>query len=113
MIGDPNLDPHRSRSDVTNAWFNTAAFTNKFAGPDGNSPRNYLSAPGSRNVDMAVFRDFRFLERFTLQARGEMTNAFNLVSLNAPNASYSSSGFGKINTAQGMRVAQLGLRLTF
>ncbi len=113
VIGDPNLDPHRSRSDVTNAWFNTAAFTNKFAGPDGNSPRNYLSAPGSRNVDMAVFRDFRFLERFTLQARGEMTNAFNLVSLNAPNASYSSSGFGKINTAQGMRVAQLGLRLTF
>ena len=26
VIGNPSLDPHRSRADVTNAWFNTAAF---------------------------------------------------------------------------------------
>ena len=113
LIGDPNLDPHRSRFDAANAWFNTAAFTNKFTGPDGNTPHNFLSAPGSRNVDMSIFRDFRFFERFTVQARGEMTNAFNFVNLSGPTTSESSANFGKITTAGSMRVAQLGLRLTF
>ncbi len=113
LIGNPFLDPHRSRADVANAWFNTAAFTNKFTGPDGNFGHNYLSAPGGRNVDMAIFRDFRFFERFTIQARGEMTNAFNFVNLSAPTATESSANFGKITTAGAMRVAQLGLRLTF
>jgi hypothetical protein len=113
LIGNPYLDPHRSRSDAANEWFNIAAFTNKFTGPDGNTPHNFLSGPGSRNVDMAIFRDFRFFERYTIQARGEMTNAFNLVNLSGPTTTESSANFGKITTAGSMRVAQLGLRLTF
>jgi len=113
LIGVATLDPHRSRSDAANEWFNTAAFTAKFTGPDGNTPHNYISGPGSRNVDMSIFRDFRFFERMTLQARGEMTNAFNFVNLGTPTLTESSANFGKITTAGAMRVAQLGLRLTF
>ena len=36
LVGIPFLDPHRSRSDVTNAWFNTAAFAQNAAGQVGN-----------------------------------------------------------------------------
>ena len=37
LVGNPFLDPNRSRSDVTAAWFNTAAFAVPPAGTDGNT----------------------------------------------------------------------------
>jgi hypothetical protein len=113
LVGDPFLDPNRSRSDVTNAWFNTAAFAKPATGTDGNTARNLLTAPGVKNVDMGLFRNFRFTERMTLQARGEFTNAFNLVNLSGPTTTLSSAQFGKIVSAAAMRGVQLGLRLTF
>ena len=113
VVGNPYLDPHRSRSDVSNAWFSTAAFAAPAAGTDGNLGRNVLDAPGVRNVDLGIFRNFKVRERMTLQARGELTNAFNLVNLSAPNGTLSSASFGTIRTAGATRQVQLGLRLTF
>jgi hypothetical protein len=72
-----------------------------------------LSAPGSKNVDMGLFRNFKFKERFNLQARGEFTNAFNFVNLGTPTLTLSSAAFGTIRSAGTMRQVQLGLRLTF
>jgi hypothetical protein len=66
-----------------------------------------------RDVDLGLFRNFKFAERFTLQARGEFTNAFNFVNLSAPTATLSSAAFGTIRSAGAMRNVQLGLRLTF
>ncbi|HLK69653.1 MAG TPA: carboxypeptidase regulatory-like domain-containing protein [Bryobacteraceae bacterium] len=113
VVGDPYLDPHRSRSDVSNAWFNTAAFAAPATGTDGNLGRNVMDAPGVRNVDLGLFRNFRFHEHYNLQARGELTNAFNLVNLSAPTGTLSSAAFGTIRTAGATRQVQLGLRLTF
>ena len=113
VVADYHLDPHRSRSDVSNAWFNTAAFGAPAAGTDGNLGRNVLDAPGSRNVDLGIFRNFKFHERVTLQARGEMTNAFHLGNLNAPNGTLSAAAIATIRTAATTRQVQLGLRLTF
>jgi hypothetical protein len=113
VISNPVLDAGRPRSASTQEWFNTAAFVGSANGVDGNAPRDYLSAPGMRDVDMAIYRDLKFRERYVLTVRGEMTNAFNFVNLSGPNATMSSSAFGKITTAGGMRVAQLGLRFVF
>ncbi len=44
-----------------------------------------------------------------MQARGEFTNAFNLVNLSNPTASFNSSLFGQIRTANAMRQVQVGL----
>jgi hypothetical protein len=41
------------------------------------------------------------------------TNAFNLVSLNAPTATLSSSNDGKITGASSPRLIQLGARISF
>lgn len=76
-------------------------------------PRNFLSAPGYHNVDMAVFRNFRFEQRYNLQARMEATNISNLISLNGPNSTLTSKLFGPITSAAGARELQLGLPLTF
>ena len=127
----PFLDPHRSRSDSRNEWFNTAAFVANGpgvaggigpGGADGNAPRDYLRAPGYRDIDLGLLRDFRFERGITFQVRGEATNVFNLVSMNAPTASGpppsvglapSSGNFGKITGAASPRLIQIGARLTF
>ncbi|HTZ56768.1 MAG TPA: hypothetical protein VMB49_01660, partial [Acidobacteriaceae bacterium] len=113
------LDPHRSRSVAAAEWFNIAAFAPNGPGlgigpygADGNAPRDYLRAPGYRDVDLGIFRDISF-EHVTLQIRGEATNAFNLVSLNAPTANLASNLNGHITSAASPRLIQVGARLTF
>jgi hypothetical protein len=49
----------------------------------------------------------------SLQARGEFTNAFNMVNLSNPTATMNSSLFGQIRGGNPMRQVQVGLRLTF
>jgi hypothetical protein len=113
LVGNAQLDPNRSRSAVTNEWFNTAAFTSPLAGMDGTAGRDILDGPGTHTVDLGIFRDFKIRERMTLQFRGEATNAFNMVNLQNPNSSLSSNLFGTIRTAGDMRQIQMGLRLVF
>jgi hypothetical protein len=113
------LSTQRSRSVAAAEWFNTAAFANNGPGlgigpygADGNAPRDYLRGPGYRDVDLGIFRNIS-IERLTLQIRGEATNAFNLVSLNAPTANLASTLNGKITSAASPRLIQVGARLTF
>jgi hypothetical protein len=113
LVGNPFLDPNRSRDQTTAAWFNTAAFAKPLNGVDGNVARNLMDRPGSKNVDAGLFRNFKFGERMTLQARGEFTNVFNLVNLGAPTGTLSSTQFGQIRSAGSMRQVQVGLRMTF
>jgi hypothetical protein len=118
----PYLAANRSRSVSRYAWFNTAAFTANGpgvaggigpGGADGNTPRDYLRAPGYRNVDLGILRDFHFERGMTFQLRGEATNVFNLVSLSGPNATLSSTQFGWITSAATQRLLQVGARFTF
>jgi len=113
LVGDPVLDPNRARSLVLAQWFNPAAFAQNPVGTDGTSARNLLDGPGFRNVDLGLFRGFALGEKFKLQFRAEFTNFFNLVSLNAPNSTLSSSAVGQITGAQPMRQLQLGLRFSY
>lgn len=116
------LDPHRSRPVATQQWFNTAAFISNGpgvaggigpGGADGNTPRDYLRAPGYRDIDLGISRDFTFERGISLQFRADATNAFNMVSLNAPTATLSSSNDGKITGAATPRLIQIGARISF
>jgi len=118
LIGNPTLS-----NPTTAQWFNTAAFAknNPAAGSpiDGNSPRNGFRGPGYTNVDLAIFRNFSFTERFKLEVRGEASNAFNIANycISAcsliQTATVGTATFGKILSAQPMRQVQLGVRLTY
>jgi len=113
LVGNPYLDPNRSRTDAIAAWFNINAFAKPANGQDGNLARNLLSAPGMKDVDMGLFRNIKIAERIALQMRGEFTNIFNFVNLGTPTATLSSGQFGQIHSAGTTRQVQLGLRLTF
>jgi len=108
----------------TQLWFNTAAYCKNGAagcpagagasGLDGTVRVNGLDAPGYKDVDASIFRDFTIFERVRFQFRGEATNVFNLVNLSAPGGTMSSgSSFGYITGAGAMRVIQLGGRILF
>jgi outer membrane receptor protein involved in Fe transport len=118
------LGTHRSRTEERAKWFDTTAYcevgttgcstgagTSKL---DGLVRVNSLDAPGYKNVNASLFRDFDIYERVKFQFRGEATNVFNFVNLNAPGGSLTSpSSFGVISGASAMRVLQVGARLTF
>ncbi len=124
LVGDPHSGtcPNGANVGTPTCWFNIAAFTRNpvVTGTpvDGNSARNLLDQPGFKTVDMAIFRDFRFFERYALEFRIEGTNTFNIVNLSPPGAtapaSLASPGtFGTISSAGSMRQLQLGMRFTF
>jgi hypothetical protein len=62
---------------------------------------------------MSLQREFRIREGMAFQFKVDSTNVFNLVSLNAPNATLSSPNAGKITGAAPNRIIQLGGRFTF
>jgi hypothetical protein len=112
-------------------WYDPSAFqrtTCNIAGRSdlchyGNSGKNILNAPGQRNIDLSMFKNFRITERFALQFRAEAFNAFNTPYFNAPNNlsfvstnSISPDGprMGEIQSLRtDMRVIQFGLKLFF
>src|SRR5581483_8004764 len=84
LVGDPRLDSGRPRNELVYMFFNTAAFVQPANGTTGTAGRNIIDGPGLKNVDLGIFRDFKPREKMTLQFRGEMSNAFNLVNLSNP-----------------------------
>jgi hypothetical protein len=110
---DPTLDPDRPREEVIREWFNTAAFAEPANLTDGNSPRNFIDGPGSKLIDIGIYRDFLLGGRRKLQIRLEATNAFNFVNLDNPTTNVRSGSFGEIDEAGPMRRMQLGARFSF
>jgi hypothetical protein len=73
-------------------WFNTSAFvsiplTGTLAnGQWGNSGRNILQGPGTKDIDFSVFKNFHVAESKNLQLRAEFFNLFNTPQFNNPSA---------------------------
>ncbi|HXM11370.1 MAG TPA: TonB-dependent receptor [Terriglobales bacterium] len=73
-------------------WFNTTAFVSiPLTGPLangrwGDSGRNILEGPATKNVDFSVFKNFQVAESKALQIRAEFFNLFNTPQFNNPNA---------------------------
>jgi hypothetical protein len=93
--GHGSLSPGKR---TVNQWFNTAAFANPGAQQWGNSGRNILQGPGTKNVDFSVFKNFALQEGRALQLRSEFFNLFNTPQFNNPNSTVG-PGFGTISSA--------------
>ena len=64
------------------------------AGTFGTMGRNLFYDPGFRNVDMSLFKDFRWKERMTAEFRLEVFNVFNHVNLANPYGGVVNSAIG-------------------
>ena len=97
-----------------NRWFNTSIFALQPLGTFGNVGRNTIIGPGVVQWDASLLKTFNFTERVGLQFRFEAFNAGNHLNLGNPEASVTSSSFGKITTARtNMRELQFGAKIFF
>ncbi len=91
VIGNPKL-----ANPTTAEWFNRSAFTEPALYTFGNEGRNSLRGDWIRNVDLSLFRNFRFTESKSLEFRAEFFNAFNNVVWANPDSTLGDPNFGKI-----------------
>ena len=105
-------------------WINPAAFVAPAAGTLGNLGRSNIPGPAFWQIDMALSREFRIRESYTLEFRAE---AFNLPnsrragvappSLQAGNSgvnlSFGTAPFGTITSSLDPRIMQMALKFTF
>ena len=102
--GDPNNGPK-----TTDKWFNTAVFT-KATGSQGTAGRNSVRGPGTRTVDLSLFKTFSLAKAGALELRFEGFNIFNTNQYTQPNNVVTDPNFGKItgtrlNTERQVQVA--------
>ncbi|GGH17267.1 carboxypeptidase regulatory-like domain-containing protein [Silvibacterium dinghuense] len=113
------------KSNWINSYYNVNAFVENQPGTFGDSDKNLMQAPPLTYTDAGLFKNFPFLERYNLQFRWEMFNAFNQPSFAAPNStnqlSYDST-IGNVGGSEGKitatgsepaRIGQMALKLTF
>jgi hypothetical protein len=102
-----------SQSDQIASWFQTQCFGVPQPNTFGNAGRNILMGPGTFNVNFGAHKLIPLTERFKLQFRAELFNAFNHALLNNPDTTVSDSNFGRITSARAPRVVQLALKINF
>lgn len=110
---DPGLD-----SPSADMWLNRAAFANIPAFTFGDAPRNLpdTRTQALRNLDLSLFRDLRFGDRWRAQLRVEVFNLTNTTTLGNPVGNINAANFGQVTTLRtgtAPRRIQLGAKLYF
>ncbi|WP_051669525.1 carboxypeptidase-like regulatory domain-containing protein [Bryobacter aggregatus] len=104
-----------STSERIDGWLNPAAFSQAAVLSFGNTGRFLnVRGPGTKNLDLSIFKTFSIHERIRAQFRAEALNATNTPIFGNPNTTFTNSQFGVI-TAQvnNPRLLQLGVRVSF
>jgi hypothetical protein len=78
-------------------WINPEAFAIPAKFNHGNAARTVMTGPGLVNFDIAALKTFRFKERYQLQIRVEMFNAFNTPQFGIPESGAAFDKNGKIS----------------
>jgi hypothetical protein len=118
LVGSPNLPASQKGHPASGGvrgiqWFDPAAFGVPERFTHGNAPRTVMPSPGWVNFDLAILRNFRFKERYRLQFRCEMFNAFNTPHFGVPGSALGGSGFGISTAGSSDREMQFALKLSF
>jgi hypothetical protein len=99
-----------------NKYLNTSVFTQPAPFTFGNASRTLpdVRGPGTRNLDLSLFKNFALVERMSLQFRAEAFNISNTPSFSDPNQNFNAVAFGQITgTSNAARQVQFGLKLLF
>jgi hypothetical protein len=100
-------------ADPLGEWFNKAAFANAPNDRRGTAGVGIIQGPGRYLWDISLRKRLSAGEKVRLQFQADFFNAFNMLNLNNPNVTTSSSAFGTISGTAPGRNIQLGFKLTF
>jgi hypothetical protein len=109
------LNPNRPHGALVQQYFNTSLFgPNLPYGTFGTSGKNNLPGPGLFDTDLAILKNTKISERYTLQFRAELYNAFNNVNFGLPDLFLGDPTFGQLTyTSTPPRIMQFALKLQF
>ncbi|HEY6128879.1 MAG TPA: hypothetical protein VIW23_11915, partial [Candidatus Acidoferrum sp.] len=83
-------------------------------GTIGNAPRTICCGPGINNWDFSIMKVTAVNERFKLQFRTDLLNAFNHTQFFQPDGNTTDgTDFGRVKRARDPRLIQFALKLTF
>jgi Carboxypeptidase regulatory-like domain/TonB dependent receptor/TonB-dependent Receptor Plug Domain len=92
--GQPiNYNYHVKNPDES--FFNTGAFVAPDPGTIGNTTRNRIRQPGIAQLDMGIFKSFKFSERYDLKFKWEVFNVLNHAMFAYETGNVNSGSFGK------------------
>ena len=101
-----------ARRELINC-FDQSAFALPAQYTFGNAGRNILRGPKFMSTDLSFMKTVPIGGQARVQVRVEIFNIFNNVNYGNPNASFDSTGFGRISSAGSMRQIQLGGKVVF
>jgi len=117
LVSGQSLSVHQgSKAQWLTHYFNTAAFTPNASNTFGTTGRNILKGPGMNTWDIGMMKNFHVVEeRYNLQFRWEMFNAFNHPNFGMPDNTVGDTNFGQITSMGPVapRVMQAALKLSF
>lgn len=118
VSGQPLTVRSGGRSQWIKGYFNTKAFRPRPDGTFGSSGRNLMQSPPTFNIDSSLMKNWSILEKYKVQFRFEMFNAFNHPVMCSPDTNPSSATFGQVNGGKGSacnasRLGQAALKFTF
>ncbi len=117
----PNNDGQSAKlsgpvQDRFDKFFDTSVFSQPEPYAFGNTGR-YLPdvrQPRVSNWDFSLFKNFKVMEKASLQFRAEFFNLTNTPNFGAPNMSFNSNQFGRITSQSNIpRQIQFGIKLLF
>lgn len=111
-----NVEDRLGGISSAQGYLNHAAFQVPQSFQFGSAPRIFsnLRAPGVKNLDFSLFKNFAIRERATFQIRGEAFNILNYVQFSAPGTTVGTQSFGVISSqANQPRYIQLAAKLIF
>jgi Carboxypeptidase regulatory-like domain len=116
--GNLGFDPNSFNSSTCDPTIPDDCANNPGAvplGSIGNAPRTICCGPGINNWEFGFSKETPIGERFRLQFRGELFNAFNHPQFFQPdgNTTDGSSDFGRVKRARDPRLVQFALKLYF
>ena len=94
-------------------FFNTSAFTVPASGTFGNSARNMILGPGSRQLNTTFTRDVVLGGSRGVTIQVSANNLLNTVNYAAIDTNVNSSSFGQVLGVRGMRTVRVNMRFRF
>jgi hypothetical protein len=114
VTGPPLNVQQGSKGQWLAHYFNPAAFQCNGVGTFGTSGRNIIYGPGANNADLGISKNFPFKERYRVQFRWEMFNAFNRAWFSNPGNNPTSGSYTQITGLKNsQRIMQGALKLYF
>jgi hypothetical protein len=116
LRADYNGQPIYLSNPTIDKWFNTSAFTAAVPGTFGDSPRNFITGPGSHQVNATFTRDVHFggangSRTMSINVNGN--NLLNTVNYGTIDTNVNSATYGEVLSVRGMRTIRVNLRFRF